>query len=194
LTMDIPQLTEDEMAEVKKALERLRPYLCAKIIADRHFDFLRSRKILTKEDTEDINCRVVNSKKTGKMLDYLADNPNGLDSLIESIQRMGTKDFIIQKITKEIEKIKLERIESVEAGWSCSTSPGRTHSITKFSNEFGYDKDRYSTSSTLLYHSAGQRSIVTTTNSLPKPGDSRAPPLPKDLPAESQPRKWQNQQ
>uniref|UniRef100_W5MRM7 B-cell lymphoma/leukemia 10 n=1 Tax=Lepisosteus oculatus TaxID=7918 RepID=W5MRM7_LEPOC len=187
--MDIPQLTEDEMAEVKKeALERLRPYLCAKIIADRHFDFLRSRKILTKEDTEDINCRVVNSKKTGKMLDYVADNPNGLDSLVESIQRMGTKDFIIQKITKEIEKVKHERIESVEAGWSCGTSPGRTHSITKFSHEFGYDKDRYSTSSTLLYHSAGQwstdlptRSIVTTTNSLPKPGDSRAPPLLEDL-------------
>ncbi|KAK9404096.1 B-cell lymphoma/leukemia 10 [Crotalus adamanteus] len=55
-------LTEDEMAEVKKeVLERLRRYLCDKIIAERHFDYLRSKKILSRDDTEEISCRT--SKK-----------------------------------------------------------------------------------------------------------------------------------
>ncbi|TSX17024.1 Mucolipin-3 [Bagarius yarrelli] len=62
--MEIHHLTEDEMAEVKKNL-----------IAERHFDYLRSKKILTREDTEEIGCRSTRGKRAGKLLDLIAENP-----------------------------------------------------------------------------------------------------------------------
>ncbi|XP_039929553.1 B-cell lymphoma/leukemia 10 isoform X3 [Hirundo rustica] len=108
-------LTEDEMAEVKKdALERMRPYLCDKIIAERHFDYLRSKKILTREDTEEISARSSSRKKTGKLLDYLAENPKGLDTLIESIRRERTQNFLLQKITDVVLKVKNEKLEALK--------------------------------------------------------------------------------
>ncbi|KAJ7400973.1 hypothetical protein BTVI_100411 [Pitangus sulphuratus] len=108
-------LTEDEMAEVKKdALERMRPYLCDKIIAERHFDYLRSKKILTREDTEEISARSSSRKKTGKLLDYLAENPKGLDALIESIRRERTQNFLLQKITDVVLKVKNEKLEALK--------------------------------------------------------------------------------
>ncbi|KAJ8012251.1 hypothetical protein DPEC_G00066740 [Dallia pectoralis] len=120
--MDVPHLTEDEMADIKKeVLTRLRPYLCDKIRADRHFDFLRSRKILTRDDAEEISCRSTQSKRTGMLLDYLAENPRGLDALIESIQQGRTLNFIITKITDEVQKVKNERIEALKAGASSSS-------------------------------------------------------------------------
>ncbi|XP_037260380.1 B-cell lymphoma/leukemia 10 isoform X2 [Falco naumanni] len=108
-------LTEDEMAEVKKdALERMRPYLCDKIIAERHFDYLRSKKILTREDTEEISSRSSSRKKTGKLLDYLAENPKGLDALVESIRRERTQNFLLQKITDVVLKVKNEKLEALK--------------------------------------------------------------------------------
>ncbi|CDQ91425.1 B-cell lymphoma/leukemia 10 [Oncorhynchus mykiss] len=121
--MDVPHLTEDEMADIKKeVLTRLRPYLCDKIRVDRHFDYLRSRKILTRDDTEEISCRSTQSKRTGMLLDYLAENPRGLDALVESIQQGRTLNFIITKITDEVQKVKNERIEALRAGASSSSS------------------------------------------------------------------------
>ncbi|TRZ24572.1 hypothetical protein HGM15179_002519 [Zosterops borbonicus] len=108
-------LTEDEMAEVKKdALERMRPYLCDKIIAERHFDYLRSKKILTREDTEEISARSSSRKKTGKLLDYLAENPKGLDTLVESIRRERTQNFLLEKITDVVLKVKNEKLEALK--------------------------------------------------------------------------------
>ncbi|KAG7456522.1 hypothetical protein MATL_G00236840 [Megalops atlanticus] len=211
--MDVPQLTEDEMAEIKKeVLERLRPYLCDKIIADRHFDYLRSRKILSREDTEEISCRSTHRKRTGKLLDYLAENPRGLDTLIESIQLSRSSNFIITKITDEVQKVKNERIESLKAGASCSgylptKCMGATNDLSRtFSDESNYTK---ACNSTLLYHpesewsssagdmlnlpcvSGSDRDLLdsasvapSSASGLPKPGDPGAPQLPGELQAE----------
>lgn len=99
---------------VFQALERMRPYLCDKIIAERHFDYLRSKKILTREDTEEISSRSSSRKKTGKLLDYLAENPKGLDALVESIRRERTQNFLLQKITDIVLKVKNEKLEALK--------------------------------------------------------------------------------
>lgn len=92
----------------------MRPYLCDKIIAERHFDYLRSKKILTREDAEEISCRPSSRKKTGKLLDYLAENPKGLDTLIESIRRERTQNFLLEKITDVVLKVKNEKLEALK--------------------------------------------------------------------------------
>lgn len=92
----------------------MRPYLCDKIIAERHFDYLRSKKILTREDTEEISSRSSSRKKTGKLLDYLAENPKGLDALVESIRRERTQNFLLEKITDVVLKVKNEKLEALK--------------------------------------------------------------------------------
>ncbi|XP_061099304.1 B-cell lymphoma/leukemia 10 [Conger conger] len=199
--MDTPHLTEDEMAEIKKeVLERLRPYLCDKIIADRHFDYLRSRKVLSREDAEEISCRTTHRKRTGKLLDYLAENPRGLDTLVESIQLSRSANFIITKITDEVQRVKNERIQALKAGVSCSgylppKCSGATNDLSRsLSDESNFEKVAYD--STLQFHpesewnpscsEAGSSSTTTlpsqssSTSTLPKPGDPGAPPLPQE--------------
>ncbi|XP_034039747.1 B-cell lymphoma/leukemia 10 [Thalassophryne amazonica] len=209
-------LSEDEMVEIKKeVLTKLRYYLCEKIRAERHIDFLRSRRILTRDDAEEISCRTTQTKRTGMLLDMLAENPRGLDTLIESIRESRAQNFIIAKITDEVQKIKNERLESRRAGASSSTpdstisTPGTTSDFSRtFSNE-----------STMLFHPDGEQSpstsvIVvsltppllqkpeqlscnanyansmvvassTASSSLPRPGDLGAPPLPQEVLVES---------
>lgn len=198
--MDI-HLTEDEMAEIKKdVLIKLRHYLCDKIIADRHFDYLRSRRILTRDDTEEISGRSTQRKKTGMLLDILAENPRGLDALIESVQLCRSLNFIITKITDEVQRAKNERIEALRAGTSSSTLDYNSTSSADFSRTF-------SNESTMLFHPDGEEtppasglgvslnlpsgssighgslpaSSSTASSSLPKPGDPGAPPLPEEL-------------
>ncbi|KAM9379237.1 B-cell lymphoma/leukemia 10 [Phaethornis superciliosus] len=203
-------LTEDEMAEVKKdALERMRPYLCDKIIAERHFDYLRSKKILTREDTEEISSRSSSRKKTGKLLDYLAENPKGLDALIESIRRERTQNFLLQKITDVVLKVKNEKLEALK-GLSCSTcmtslcggTNNHSRSYSDESNFFDKIKDKESTQihhpeedySTAAFVSAvslhsmnfpiaemGNAESTGFSVTLPGPGDPGAPPLPPEL-------------
>ncbi|XP_076000551.1 B-cell lymphoma/leukemia 10 isoform X2 [Genypterus blacodes] len=212
--MDVPQLTEEEMAEIKKdVLIKLRPYLCEKIRAERHLDYLRSRRILTRDDAEEITCRTTQTKRTGIMLDMLSENPRGLDALIDSIQLSRSQNFIIAKITDEVQRAKSDKIESLRGASSSSTdyslsTPGTTSSDLSrtFSNE-----------STMLVHpdgekspaisdvgsslqlpsllrggdltSVGRASMVTpssvSSSSLPKPGDPGAPPLPEEIQVES---------
>ncbi|XP_030630308.1 B-cell lymphoma/leukemia 10 [Chanos chanos] len=209
--MDVSHLTEDEMAEIKKeVLERLRPYLCDKIIADRHFDYLRSRKILTREDTEEISCRSTQRKRTGKLLDYLAENPRGLDTLIESIQRGRSLNFIIAKITDEVQRVKNERLEALRgaSSLSCQKKQYPSSATNDLSRSDSYDSN-YDKCSTVLFHPEGEGSpstsvapgslnlhcgapgsmaavSSTTSSSLPKPGDPGAPALPEELEAEDQ--------
>eukprot|EP00075_Anas_platyrhynchos_P029387 XP_027318640.1 B-cell lymphoma/leukemia 10 isoform X1 [Anas platyrhynchos] len=208
-------LTEDEMADVKKeALERMRPYLCDKIIAERHFDYLRSKKILTREDTEEISSRSSSRKKTGKLLDYLAENPKGLDALIESIRRERTQNFLLQKITDVVLKVKNEKLEALK-GLSCSTcmtslyegTNNLSRSYSDESNFFDKTKDKESTQmhhpeedySTAVFMSAvslhsmnlpiaetGNAESVVFSATLPGPGDPGAPPLPPELQSEQQ--------
>lgn len=113
-----------------QALESLRPYLVEKLIAERHYDYLRSKKILTREDAEEISCRSTRGKRAGKLLDLIAENPRGLDTLIESIQRCGTLNFIIAKITDEVQRCKNEKIEALRG------------SANMHSNSFSLSKSR----------------------------------------------------
>lgn len=96
-----------------QVLTRLRHYLCDKIRADRHLDYLRSRRILTRDDAEEISCRTTQTKRTAMLLDMLAENPHGLDALTDSIREMRSQNFIITKITDEVQKVKNEKIESL---------------------------------------------------------------------------------
>lgn len=97
-----------------QVLTRLRHYLCDKIRAERHLDFLRSRRILTRDDAEEISCRTTQTKRTAMMLDMLAENPRGLDALTDSIREMRSQNFLITKITDEVQKAKNEKIETLK--------------------------------------------------------------------------------
>ncbi|KAK6302810.1 hypothetical protein J4Q44_G00271650 [Coregonus suidteri] len=170
--MDVPHLTEDDMADIKKeVLTRLRPYLCDKIRADRQFDYLRSRKILTRDDTEEISCRSTQTKRTGMLLDYLAEHPLGLDALVESIQQGRTLNFIITKITDEVQKVKIERIEALRAGASSSSSGFLPTQDTSGANKdlsrtLSYESNL---ASTMSYHGEGSPSTSDTLSSLNLP-------------------------
>lgn len=211
--MDVPQLNEEEMAEIKKdVLTRLRHYLCDKIRAERHIDYLRSRRILTRDDAEEISCRTTQTKRTATMLDILVENPRGLDALIDSIREMRSQNFIIAKITDEVQRAKNEKLESLRASSSSSDS-----NLSSPSTSSGDLPRTFSSNSTMLFHPDGERSPCTsdtasslnmpslqkggecpsasgasiaavsstTSSSLPRPGDPGAPPLPDEVMVES---------
>ncbi|XP_043080695.1 B-cell lymphoma/leukemia 10 isoform X2 [Puntigrus tetrazona] len=214
--MDVAHLTEDEMADIKKeAIDRLRPYLVDKIIAERHFDYLRSKKILTREDTEEISCRTTRGRRTSKLLDILAENPRGLDMLIESIKWGRTLNFIIAKITDEVQRVKNERLEALK-GSSANSGYSSTKGATNDFSKMDSDYDKYST---ICYHPEGEgspssSSVATASfnlrfgsgrgneapsvcgaagsvnsalsSSLPKPGDPGAPALPEEPDTDAQ--------
>ncbi|XP_031721343.1 B-cell lymphoma/leukemia 10 [Anarrhichthys ocellatus] len=209
--MDVPQLTEDEMAEIKKdVLTRMRHYLCDKIRAERHLDYLRSRRILTRDDAEEISCRTTQTKRTAMLLDLLAENPRGLDTLIDSIRELRSQNFIITKITDEVQKAKNEKIESLKVGASSSSSDTGVGTPIPTSDT----PSMFSNNSTLLLHPDGERSLstsdvagslnllslqrggdltsaggvsigVVSSSSLPRPGEPGAPPLPEEVMVES---------
>uniref|UniRef100_A0A8D0HG52 B-cell lymphoma/leukemia 10 n=1 Tax=Sphenodon punctatus TaxID=8508 RepID=A0A8D0HG52_SPHPU len=208
-------LTEDEMAEVKKeALERMRPYLCDKIIAERHFDYLRSKKILSREDTEEIACRPSSRKRTGKLLDYLAENPKGLDTLIESIRCERTQNFLLEKITDIVLKVKNEKLEALK-GLSCSNCMtslgGRTNNLSRSQSDESNFCEKVKEMESMHHHphseefstaafvsasslcsmnlpvvEMGTTESAVFSSSLPGPGDPGAPPLPPELQNEQQ--------
>lgn len=214
--MDVLQLTEEEMAEIKKdVLTRMRHYLCDKIRAERHLDYLRSRRILNRDDAEEIGCRTTQTKRTAMLLDMLAENPRGLDALIDSIREQRSQNFIIAKITDEVQKAKNEKMESLQAGASSSPSVGVVSSPIPASDS----PSVFSNHSTLLFHPDGERSpsspdvagslklpsfqkggdfpsasgvsvgvaSSTTSSILPRPGDPGAPPLPEEVMVEESP-------
>ncbi|XP_051855207.1 B-cell lymphoma/leukemia 10 [Antechinus flavipes] len=209
-----PALTEEDMAEVKKdALENLRVYLCEKIIAERHFDHLRAKKILTREDTEEISCRTSSKKRAGKLLDYLQENPKGLDTLVESIRREKTQSFLIEKITDEVQKLKIVKLEYLKGLHHNSympPPPGATNCLSRLdSNEGDFSEKLKDGDVTGIYHPAGEASTasfyssnasfnlpvvevgriensVFSSTPLPGPGDPGAPPLPLESQAEEE--------
>ncbi|XP_010589451.1 B-cell lymphoma/leukemia 10 isoform X1 [Loxodonta africana] len=171
-----PSLTEEDLTEVKKdALENLRVYLCEKIIAERHFDHLRAKKILSREDTEEISCRTSSRKRAGKLLDYLQENPKGLDTLVESIRREKTQNFLIQKITDEVLKlrnIKLEHLKGMikflEGNYcqlrlkcsSCEPFPdGATNNLSRSNSDESNFSEKLR-ASTVIYHPEGESSTA----------------------------------
>ncbi|XP_023820708.1 B-cell lymphoma/leukemia 10 [Oryzias latipes] len=211
--MDAPHLTEDEMAEIKKdVLTRLRHYLCDKIRADRHLDYLRSRRILTRDDAEEISCRTTQTKRTATLLDILAENPRGLDALVDSIRELRSQNFIIAKITDEVQKAKNEKLESLKAAGAFGSSSDGAFSTPSNPGDL---PTTFSNSSTLMYHPDSEHSpstsdmgsslnlpslqksgdstsgasigtaSSTSSSNLPKPGDPGAPPLPDEVEVES---------
>ncbi|XP_075038125.1 B-cell lymphoma/leukemia 10 [Mixophyes fleayi] len=205
------KLSEDEMSDVKRdAIECLRPYLCEKLIAERHFDYLRSITILNKDDTEEILSQTTSRKRAGELLDRLAKNPMGLDALIESIRQQKTQDFLIEKITDEVLRVKNKRLEFYKdccLNTSLTTTNGLTSDLYKPQKS---DNRLLSPAmeSTVLYHPEGESSLPLNFNRsltianpsltenrtrsgrpsapfstrLPKPGELGAPPLPVILP------------
>ncbi|XP_061786354.1 B-cell lymphoma/leukemia 10 [Nerophis lumbriciformis] len=190
------QLTDDVMADIKKdVLTKLRHYLCGKIRARCHLDYLRSRRILTRDDAEEINCKTTQTKRTGLLLDILSENPQGLDTLLDSIRELRAQNFIIAKITDEVQKAKNEKMALLKAGASTS-SPGST--VTCMTPQ---PSGMFSIHSTLLLHPDGEGSLPvsdgfaegggdsqssmaavssSTFSCLPKPGEPGAPPLPEE--------------
>ncbi|KAL6103927.1 bcl10 [Pungitius sinensis] len=153
--MDVPQLTEDEMAAIKKdVLTRMRHYLCDKIRAERHLDYLRSRRILSRDDAEEIGCRSTQTKRTATLLDTLAENPRGLDALIDALRESRTQNFIITKITDEVQKAKNEKVESLRSAAS-SSSPASSLGTLVTTDDA---PSMYSNNSTLLLHPDGESS------------------------------------
>ncbi|XP_030062453.1 B-cell lymphoma/leukemia 10 [Microcaecilia unicolor] len=207
------QLNEDEMAEVKReAVEKLRPYLSERIIAERHFDYLRSKKILTREDAEEISCQTTSKKKAGALFDCIVQNPKGLDALVESIRKEKTQNFLIEKITDEVQRLKNERLELFK-GLSCTVCGPpyeETNDLSRTqSNECNLyastvlchpegESSLLSSASTVCFHSVnlqvmGQGSLINPcvenspfSSILPRPGDPGAPPLPAELQTEQQ--------
>uniref|UniRef100_A0A8C6WWZ1 BCL10 immune signaling adaptor n=1 Tax=Neogobius melanostomus TaxID=47308 RepID=A0A8C6WWZ1_9GOBI len=204
--MEGPHLTEEEMTEIKKdVLIRMRHYLCDTILAERHVDFLRSRRILTRDDAEEISCRTTRRKRNAVLLDFLTDNPHGLDALLDSIREMRSQTFIITKLTDELQKAKNEKLEILRA--AASSSSVLTPSTTSTSDL------SFSNTSTMLFHPDGEKSTSTSdlgvslnlmsiqkgseltsvasanlpsnSSSLPRPGDPGAPPLPDEILVES---------
>uniref|UniRef100_A0A2K5E7J7 B-cell lymphoma/leukemia 10 n=1 Tax=Aotus nancymaae TaxID=37293 RepID=A0A2K5E7J7_AOTNA len=146
-----PSLTEEDLTEVKKdALENLRVYLCEKIIAERHFDHLRAKKILSREDTEEISCRTSSRKRAGKLLDYLQENPKGLDTLVESIRREKTQNFLIQKITDEVLKLRNLKLEHLK--------DGATNNLSRSNSDESNFSEKLR-ASTVMYHPEGESNV-----------------------------------
>uniref|UniRef100_A0AAV2JRY3 CARD domain-containing protein n=1 Tax=Knipowitschia caucasica TaxID=637954 RepID=A0AAV2JRY3_KNICA len=208
--MEGPHLTEEEMTEIKKdVLIHMRHFLCERIRAERHLDFLRSRRILSRDDAEEISCRSTQRKRTALLLDFLMDNPRGLDALLDSIREMRSQNFIITQVTDELQKAKNEKLESLRAAASSSSdlTPGTTPtSDLSFCNTstllFSPEGEKNPSTSDLgaslnlmsLQKGAELSSVAcshlppastSTSASLPKPGDAGAPPLPDQALMES---------
>lgn len=100
----------EEQLEVQgEVLERLRCFLCQKLVAERHVDFLRSRHILSREDAEDICSHTSSTRRAGRMLDYVAKVPTGLGALLASIRSWQTQDFVAERIGRELKAVQRER-------------------------------------------------------------------------------------
>uniref|UniRef100_A0A674IUK6 B-cell lymphoma/leukemia 10 n=1 Tax=Terrapene triunguis TaxID=2587831 RepID=A0A674IUK6_9SAUR len=193
-----PYLMEDCLPEGETSLERMRPYLCDKIIAERHFDYLRSKKILTREDAEEISCRPSSRKKTGKLLDYLAENPKGLDTLIESIRRERTQNFLLERITDVVLKVKNEKLEALKGTNNLSRSYSDESNYYEKVKESTHNQPEEQFSTAVFVSASSLRSMnlpivemgstenADFSTTLPGPGDPGAPPLPPELQSEQQ--------
>ncbi|XP_053324978.1 B-cell lymphoma/leukemia 10 [Spea bombifrons] len=203
-----PKLSEDDMAEVKRdVLESLRHYLCEKIIAERHFDYLRSQKILNRDDTEEILCQTNSRKKAGELLDRVAKNPKGLDAFVESIRLLKTQDFLIDKITDEVQRARNRKLASIRGDSLEDINILRTPngSVQEANYTYSMDDKLFAPEkeSTALYHPESEASLplyfntsltlinqsdsepgvtrqsVPLSSRLPVPGEPGAPPLPR---------------
>lgn len=102
-------VSETEILEnvKQKILEDKRPYLCKSLNPEDHFNFLRSKSILTKDDQDVIRNEVTRTAKAGKLLDILlTKGPKAYEMLVFSIHRNGTQNFLVEMLNKEFENRK----------------------------------------------------------------------------------------
>uniref|UniRef100_A0A3P8YE80 Uncharacterized protein n=1 Tax=Esox lucius TaxID=8010 RepID=A0A3P8YE80_ESOLU len=151
--------------------KRLRPYQCEKLVAEHHLDYLRSRRVLTRDDAEDICCRGGN-------------NPRGLNYLVESVCRVKTKDLVIGKITVEAATTTTSlfcmcKEESLFLSFQSGTG-------NRGSSEARFSQTPLSCSEDTCGHSGAAFSWstvhegrnVSSTCGLPKPGEQGGPSVP----------------
>lgn len=88
-------------------MEDKRAYLCKYLNPCDHFDYLRSKKVLTRDDQEVIKNEPSQSTKAGKMLDILqTKGPEGYEALVLSIQKNKTQTFLVTMLNTEFESRK----------------------------------------------------------------------------------------
>lgn len=72
-----------------------------------HFDYLRSKKVLTRDDQDTIKQEPSQSAKAGKLLDIVqTKGPDGYEALVLSIQKNKTQPFLVTMLNKEFESRK----------------------------------------------------------------------------------------
>ena len=107
MPVDIASETEILENVKRNILEEKRSYLCKSLNPEDHFDFLRSKSILTKDDQDVIRNEVTRTAKAGKLLDILlTKGPKAYEMLVFSIHRNGTQNFLVKMLNKEFENKK----------------------------------------------------------------------------------------
>uniref|UniRef100_A0A8C4QWM1 CARD domain-containing protein n=1 Tax=Eptatretus burgeri TaxID=7764 RepID=A0A8C4QWM1_EPTBU len=110
-------LTENEDWEVKKeALLNLLGYLCDQLRAERHFDYLRSFRIISRSDTEEIGHKITSRCRAECLIDHVASHPKGFDTLMGSLQRDGTQPHVQQRLRNEYQRCYNAHVASKQAG------------------------------------------------------------------------------
>lgn len=105
----VDKVEEGEILENAKRyiLDEKRSYLCKYLNPEDHFDFLRSKFIITRDDSENIKKETTQTSKVGKLLDILlTKGPQAYEMLVLSIQRNKTQTFLVEMLNKEFEKRK----------------------------------------------------------------------------------------
>uniref|UniRef100_UPI00358E5221 B-cell lymphoma/leukemia 10 n=1 Tax=Myxine glutinosa TaxID=7769 RepID=UPI00358E5221 len=110
-------LTDNEDWEVKKeALLNLLGYLCDQLRAERHFDYLRSFRIISRSDTEEIGHKITSRCRAECLIDHVASHPKGFDTLMGSLQRDGTQPHVQQRLRNEYQRCYNAHVASKQAG------------------------------------------------------------------------------
>ncbi|UTM04463.1 apoptosis regulator E10 [Equid gammaherpesvirus 2] len=100
-----PILTPEELTECgHECLEDLRRTLCLGLKAQKHFDHLRAKKILSREDTEEISCRTSSRNQNGLLLDFCQQHPNGFQALMESCNQEQGQKHLAELLREDWEK------------------------------------------------------------------------------------------
>lgn len=80
--------------------------MCQYLVPDRHFDYLRSIHLLSRDDCLEIQ-RLTGTRQTSYFIDVvISKGPDAYERLCESLLKEGTQLFIVEMLNKEFEKKK----------------------------------------------------------------------------------------
>lgn len=106
-TMPLGEEVEQDIK--REVLTNLLDYLTERIQADRHFAFLRARKVLSRSDTEEISYQSTRRRQAERLIEFLELHPFGLDGLLSSLQHEGTQKHIVDRLNNEWKRLRLTR-------------------------------------------------------------------------------------